>query len=250
MKGLFVVAALALAAVVCAELEYELVPPTYPCVWSVEVETMKLLSHKKNKFLFNSYFVRIQEINHQGTVLSDLIYRPDITFTNNRTNMTYITVFNYTADACTYTDEDALDINEIEFYKNNTLRLILGYDIFSRLIDPVNYTNKSSVERDGIECDVYYDIDLDSEAVYVDKSNGYIMSIVINNDIPDQRTEYKFKYGTSALYKEFAFDKDYVYNCSNNAILDPPEEGYFTCAASALKAAIAAMLLSLLVALF
>jgi len=245
MKALFLVAALALVVLGQEDPVYQWVPPSYPCVWNLEVERSTLLTWTKTKYYFNGLFMRSAGYNYAGVLISDTVYRPDITYFNNETNKTYITKFTYSAtNGCVHQDE--YSANEIGAYENKTLQLLFTGDL-APLLEAENFTNKSSVKFRGVECDVYYDLDVDAYAIYVDQSTKKIHAIVRDSDIPDARTQYLFKYGDLALLEDFTFKKDYVYNCTKNDILEAPAKG--TCAASAAKATIAVIVASLIATL-
>jgi len=249
MKAFLLIAALAAIAFAQGEPTYhEYVPPKYPCVWTVTVETNKLLEHFYTKYEINSWYIRSSTINHQNVLINDAVYRPDITYYNNVTNITYMTYWTYSATRGCQHDEKTIPL---ELYKENPLRAVMPEtNLFSFVWKGENFTNKTSLKFHDIDCDVYFDIDIDSMAVYVDKSNKYVVGVVMKNDIPDQRTEYKFEYGYVAPYTDFAFDKDYVYNCTNNHIFDVPTLANATCGASTVHAVLALVLAALLVALF
>jgi len=251
MKTLFFVAALALVAAVYADDEelFDYVPPEFPCVWTVEVEDTTLFSYSRTKYMINSNYARISNYNYDKVLLYDEIFRPDITYYDNETNMTFITVFEYSAQkGCDYDNEDI----ELNWYLKNTTLFV--FDELSFFYEGEKYINKTSMTYNGIDCDVYFDYDVDSYAMFVDKSNQRVVGIISKNDIPDQREEMKFTYGVSAPYTDFTFKEKYVYNCTNNeAIFNVPTRENATCAASATQAVLALVLASLVsafVALF
>jgi len=243
MKALFLVAAIAIAALAQEDPVYQWTPPSYPCVWNLEVEKSTLLTWTKTKYYFNGLFMRASGYNYAGVLISDSVFRPDITYFNNNTNKTYVTYFSYSAtNGCRHNE----DTYEIGAFENNTVKYLFTGDL-AALLEPENFTNKSSVKFRGVQCDVYYDLDVDSYALYVDQESKRLIAIIKDSDIPDARTQYLFKYGDLALLEDFKFKKDYVYNCTKNDILEAPEKG--TCAASAVQATIAVIVASLIAAL-
>jgi len=246
MKSLFFVAVVVLAAVVCAEeTQYEYVPPEYPSAFSVEVETKTLLTYVKNKYYVNNHYIRKSTINYQGTLISDVVYRPDILAYDNDTELSYVGYWSYSATSgCTRrpleTQKAFYPWNEFEYFKNNSFTIL-----FSQT-DPAlkyftigdNFTNRTETKYRGKDCYVYFDIDLDALALYVDKSNNYLVGLKVKSYIPDQRTEYTFTFNTKCELSDFTFQKKYVYNCTDNAIMDAPKNanvGENTVASSPIK---------------
>jgi len=258
MKALFVVAACAILAAVSAENVYNLTAPKYACVFTIEAEVKTLLTYRKEKIWINKNFTRRTFINKQDIVIYDEIYRPDLIYRDGEgeNQRDYITSFSYNAPVgChdlheyTTTTEYGEDIYAWLFEKTYDS----GYAIdanFAPLLYYEEFTNKTKGEFDGKKYDVYYDIDMDARAYYVD-DDGYVAAIVVDNDIPDKRREYVFKYDNRAAPEDFTFDKKYVYNCTDPAIFDAPSiKDAIICAASATKAVLAIILASVLVALF
>ena len=253
MKALFVVAAFALMAAVSADQVFNLTAPSYACVFTFEAEITSLLTYKKVKVWVNKNYTRLQNINKQDVLIYDQIYRPDLIFRDGEGEdaRDYITSFSYQATLGCHDDHDSM------------LSSSYGEDIYGWLFDEHNgldsvfwpvfyweeFQNKTRADFDGKTYDVYYDLDMDAHAYYVD-DKGFIVAIVTDNDIPDKRTQYVLKYDNRAAPEDFTFDKDFVYNCTDPAIFDAPSISALICAASATKAVFAIILASLLIALF
>jgi len=241
----FVVAALALVAAVCTADElFKYEPPEYPCVWTVEAEAKSLFSYMRVKLYINSFYVRRSLYNYDDVLLNDKVYRPDITYFDNETNITYITVFSYSAQNGCQEEEYEIPLDD---YKDNVTKYVFADAELPIFTEGGEFINKTSFEYDGAERDVYFDIDVDTYCVIVDKETQRIHAIIEKNDIPDQRSVIKFTYGVVAPYTDFVFDEKYVYNCTDNAaIFNVPTLENATCAASATHAVLAVVLVSLI----
>lgn len=256
MKALFVVAAFAalLAAVSADGNVYNLTAPSYACVFTIEAEITSLLTYKKAKVWVNKNYTRRQFINKQGVLLYDEIYRPDLIYHvgEGEEGRDYITSFSYQAAlGCRHEREEVLASSYGEdiygwLFEGGSMSLD---EVFWPLFYWEVFQNKTRADFDGKTYNVYYDIDMDAHAYYVD-DDGFVAAVVLDNDIPDKRTQYVFKYDNRAAPEDFTFDKEFVYNCTDPAIFDAPSGGSLICAASATKAVFAVILAALLIALF
>jgi len=244
MKGLLVVALLALAAGVFGadEPNFTYLPPKYPCTFTVDVDSTTLLTHNTYKFYVHGEFMRFAHYSHSNVLMEDTIYRPDINYYDNVTNKTFFQVFGYSSDGCTNTSQD------IEPYEKDPMEFFFADKgpVLDLFVHNHTFFNKTSTTFNGQECSVYFDLDIDHLAYYVDSENR-IIGIVTDRDIPDQRTTLKLKWGDYAAHSDFTFKKSFVYNCTYQGIFEDPNKT--KCAASSIQVFAALILASLVLSL-
>jgi len=258
----FVAVALALAAVISAqEQDKELKPYKRSCVFSIEADVKSLLRHNTYKLLVNGNYIRFYVKNHDGTIISDYIFRPDITETDNTTGLVYFRMFRYSEGECYdsayplyYLDMDPMFmVKQLTLFDDDYLQV-------SYLIEGGNFTNMDKSvpihEDDKEKYTCYYDnstyVSKDDFALYVD-NDGKIVAMVAHNNLPGERVEATFTYSDRAFLDDFTFEKKYIYNCSHNEVMEAPPPNATRCAASVAQAAVAlvaATLLSAFLALF
>jgi len=254
-KVLLFVAFVALSACVLADEEpqHTYLPPTYPCVWTIDADVSTLLTHNKYKLYVNSNYFRTTHYSHSNVLMEDTVFRPDVKFFDNSTNKTYFSVFSYSSGGCSNHSKD--QGYDLEAFEKKPLEYLLGTlssPVFDLFLHNHTFFNKTAVNWEGQECTVYFDLDMDTLAYYVNKDN-LIVGIVAKRDIPDQRTTYKFKWGYKSPYQDYTFDKNFVYNCTDPSIFEAPTRENAKCGASSLQVVAAVILVSLvssLIALF
>lgn len=227
-KTLLFVALLAFAALILADDEptYPYTPPTYPCIFTADVDVQTLLTHNRVKYYVNSHFMRVSNYNHAGVLIADKLYRPDVNWLEgNDTPVKYFNVYTYNSTVGCVNESMA----GYDHYEQHFLEYILGTTEDTLLFrEGHTFFNKSKGTFKGQEYDVYFDLDMDHRAYYVDTEN-YIVGMVFNRDIPDERATYTIKWGKTSPYDDYVFQKSFVYNCTDQNLWQPPAKENATC---------------------
>jgi len=212
--------------------------PKHPCVFTIEMDAKSLLRHNVYKLWVNAWYVRFSVENDNGAMMYNEIYRPDVV-SKDTLNASYVRHFFYDGSSCDY-EQDVL----VDQYKEDFMEVFKNFEIFEdgrMALDFIavgrNFTNKTTGrinEDDKEEYTVYFDNitgllpDRDSFSLFVDKDN-YVKAIVVDNDKPGERVVVKFKYGEKANLEEFAFQRKYIQNCTDNRIMKAPKEDTAIC---------------------
>jgi len=270
MKGFaFFVAVLALTVAIRADDDdelHEFVPKDMGCVWSVKVDVKTLFRHNIYTLYVNDWFMRRTVENDDGVLVSDTVFRPDVTFTvgedSENSGIEFFNLFMYDGTSC----ENQSYI--LEAYSEDPVDFVLKMgDKYTNLPGgfPLrylflggNFTNKDKKERinedDDEKYTCYYNNvtggpDKDTLALYVDKDKQ-LVAYVAYNDKPGERIEARLEWSKKAYLKDFMFKEKLIFNCSDNHILEEPKARKGSkCAASATQAALAVVIVSVVSAL-